>query len=91
MPLHETNLKNLFLALLTMVIVAVPSAAQAKGACQTIPVQVTISLVDNFGVSGSVTSAIQPDSGGPYVDGVSGVSATIDSCSRSCFSPEFLA
>ena len=76
-------MKNLFIALVTMLIAVLPPAAQAKGSCQAISVQVTIGPVDNFGVSGSVTSAIQPDSGGPYVDGVSGVSATIDTCSGS--------
>ena len=76
-------MKNLFIALVTMLIAALPPAAQAKGSCQAISVQVTISPVDTFGVSGPITSAIQPDSGGPYVNGVSGVSATIDNCSGS--------
>jgi hypothetical protein len=44
---------------------------------------VAINPVDYFGATGTITSAIQPDSGGPYVDGVGGVSATIDTCSGS--------
>jgi hypothetical protein len=72
-------MKNLLLAL-AMVIATIPSTSQAKAVC-SIPVQITVNLVDTFGVSGPITSAIQPDSGGPYVNGVSGISATIDGCS----------
>ena len=76
-------MKNWLVAAFTVIVAAVPSAVQAKGPCQTIAVQVTISPVDNFGVSGPVPSAIQPDSGGPYVTGVDGVDAAIQSCSGS--------
>jgi len=76
-------MKQLFVVLATMFSAALPPAVQAKGNCQPISIQVTIDQTDAFGVSGAVTSAIQPDSGGPYVNGVKGVSATIDSCSGS--------
>ncbi len=76
-------MKNLFITLVTMLSAALPPAVQAKGNCQPISVQVTINQTDTFGVSGAIPSAIQPDIGGPYMDGVSGVSATIDTCSGS--------
>jgi hypothetical protein len=74
-------MKAIYLSLLTVLMTGVPMAAHGGGRCQSIPVQLTVAPVDNFGVSGPVTAAIQPDNGGPYVDGFSGVSATIDVCS----------
>lgn len=76
-------MKSVFAVLMTMITVGLPVTAQGKGGCKSIPVQVTISPVDSFGVGGATPSALQPDSGGPYVDAVNGVSATINSCSGS--------
>jgi hypothetical protein len=61
--------------LAVMVLQAV--ALHASVPCQTSPVSVAISLTYSFGGSSS-TAAILPDSSAPYANGVSGVSAIIN-------------
>ena len=59
--MFQIKMKNLFLALLTIVIAALPPTAQAKGTCQPISIQVTISPVD-LGWAGTFEFSQHPQS-----------------------------
>jgi hypothetical protein len=62
----------------TLAVIILPAVAlHAAGPCQTSPVSVAISPTYSFGGSSSA-AAILPDSSAPYANGISGVSAIIN-------------